>query len=133
MLGQLDGLEDVRAGRAGLDQRPGLEGPGRIDGDLQEPLALLRAQRPALTDEPTDPEPIVIQRPDAMGDQAAQRLLVDVLPAGAAERGVEGVDDATKRVRSPVTSVCCVGHDGPPSVGPVCPRSRLGPAARQAE
>ena len=67
MLGQFDGLEDVRAGRAGLDQRSGLEGPSRIDGDLQEPLALRRAEGPALADEPTDPNPIVVQTPRCSG------------------------------------------------------------------
>ncbi len=110
MLGQLDGLEDVRTGRAGLDQRPWLEGTSHIDGDLQEPLALLGAHRPALADEAANPDPIVVQRPDAMGDQAPQRLLVDALAAGTAERCVEGVDDAPKRVGSPFTSVCCAGH-----------------------
>ena len=110
MLGQLDGLEDVRAGRAGLDQRPGLDGSSRVDGDLQEPLALLGAQRPALADKATDPNPIVVQRPDAMGDQAPQCLLVHTLAAWTAERGVEGVDDAPKRVGSPFTSICCAGH-----------------------
>ena len=100
----------VLAGQASINA-PGLRASSRIDGDLQEPLALLRAQRPALADEPTDPDPIMVQRPDAMGDQAPQRPLVDALAPATAERGVEGVDDATKRVRSPVTSVCCAGHD----------------------
>ena len=75
VLRQLDRLEHVRAGRAGLDECARLDGPDLFDRYLQESLALGRRQRPALPDESAHPDPVVVQGADAVGDERTERLL----------------------------------------------------------
>src|SRR5207249_147486 len=96
----------------GLDDRVGPDGTGLFDPDLEEALSLLGAQCPVLTDQPADPDSVVVERADAMLDEAARRVLVDAFPTGTAERRVEGVDHSSERARCPVTCLrgLCHGH-----------------------
>ncbi len=120
--GQLDGFEDVRARRAGLDERIGLDGPGLLDRHLQEALALGGGEGPVFADKPADPDPVMVKSAHTVGHEGAQRVLVDLLAAGAAEGGVEGVDHPPERPGGPGAGLCCVCHVSRPSSG-LCARS----------
>jgi hypothetical protein len=89
MVGELDDLEDVGARRTGLDEGTRLDLPGLRHRHLEQPLALFGTQRPCFPTQASDPDPIMIEGPEAVGDQSAEGILVDVLAPRATERCIQ--------------------------------------------
>ena len=108
--GQLDGLQDVGARRAGLDQRSRLHGADLLHADLQHPLALGRRQRPVLADQASHPDPVMAEGAQAVPDEGAERTFIDALPTRTAEGRVERVDEPSQCPRSPLPGLACSCH-----------------------
>jgi hypothetical protein len=81
---------------ASLNHGVGRQSARLLDADLEQAAALATGQRPPLTDAARQPEHVVTQRPDAVADQGAVRLPVDVFAVAAAKGRVERIADAAQ-------------------------------------
>ena len=102
MQGELDALFGGVGARHHLNERPGLDPAGLLHGHPHDLFELVGGQRPELGDAAGEPNTVLVQIDQAMPHEGTQRVEVDVIAVGTAERRVQRAAVAPQMLGRPV-------------------------------